>query len=66
MWQDLCGTGLVSTIDDLDTLEADERKVILDELAAKFADSGFNLGLAKNSSTSTHSSGLAMLVGRQP
>ncbi len=43
VWQDLCGTGLVSTIDDLDTLTADERKLILDELAAKFAASGFNL-----------------------
>ena len=43
VWQDLCGTGLVSTIDDLDTLTADERKVMLDELAQKFAASGFNL-----------------------
>jgi hypothetical protein len=43
VWQDLCGTGLVSTIDDLDTLSADERKLILDELANKFAASGFNL-----------------------
>jgi hypothetical protein len=34
---------LVSTIDDLDTVEADERKQILDELAAKFAASGYNL-----------------------
>jgi hypothetical protein len=43
VWQDLCGTGLVSTIDDLDTLTAEERKEILDELAGKFAASGFNL-----------------------
>lgn len=43
VWQDLCGTGLVSTIDDLDTLSPDERKVILGELAQKFAASGFNL-----------------------
>jgi hypothetical protein len=43
VWQDLCGNGLVSTIDDLDTLEAEERKLILDELASKFAASGFNL-----------------------
>jgi hypothetical protein len=43
VWQDLCGTGLVSTIDDLDTLGVEERKEILDELAVKFADSGFNL-----------------------
>ncbi len=43
VWQDLCGGGLVSTIDDLDTLETDERKLILDELAAKFAASGYNL-----------------------
>src|SRR5262245_4474134 len=43
VWQDLCGSGLVSTIDDLDTLDADERKLILDELATKFAAGGFNL-----------------------
>jgi hypothetical protein len=43
VWQDLCGTGLVSTIDDLDALEAEERKLILDELGAKFAANGFNL-----------------------
>ena len=43
VWQDLCGTGLVSTVDDLDTLEAEERKQILDELGAKFAANGFNL-----------------------
>jgi hypothetical protein len=43
IWQDLCGTGLVSTIDDLDNLEAAERAQILDELAAKFAASGFDL-----------------------
>jgi hypothetical protein len=43
VWQDLCGSGLVSTVDDLDTLEASERGLILDELAAKFAANGFNL-----------------------
>jgi hypothetical protein len=43
VWQDLCGTGLVSTIEDLDTISAEERKEILDELAAKFAASGFDL-----------------------
>jgi hypothetical protein len=43
VWQDLCGTGLVSTIDDLDTLDAAERRQILDDLAAKFADNGFDL-----------------------
>lgn len=43
VWQDLCGAGLVSTIDDLDTIEADERKLILDDLAAKFAANGFDL-----------------------
>src|SRR5205823_981560 len=43
VWQDLCGTGLVSTIDDLDTLEADERKLILDDLSAKFAANGFDV-----------------------
>jgi hypothetical protein len=43
VWQDLCGNGLVSTIDDLDTLDAEERKLILDELAAKFAANGFSL-----------------------
>jgi hypothetical protein len=43
VWQDLCGAGLVSSVDDLDTIKADERGLILDELAAKFAASGFNL-----------------------
>jgi hypothetical protein len=43
VWQDLCGTGLVSTVDDLDTVAAEERAIVLDELAAKFAASGFNL-----------------------
>jgi hypothetical protein len=43
VWQDLCGTGLVSLIDDLDQVEAEERKLILDELAVKFAANGFNL-----------------------
>jgi hypothetical protein len=43
VWQDLCGTGLVSKIDDLDTIDTDERKQILDELAAKFAANGYNL-----------------------
>ncbi|HEY7314177.1 MAG TPA: DUF1549 domain-containing protein [Gemmataceae bacterium] len=43
VWQDLCGSGLVSTIDDLDTLEDAERKQILDELAAKFAAHDFDL-----------------------
>jgi hypothetical protein len=43
VWQDLCGSGLVSTVDDLDTLDAKERAEILDELAAKFAANGFKL-----------------------
>jgi hypothetical protein len=43
VWQDLCGSGLVSTIDDLDTLEAAERGQVLDELAAKFAANAFDL-----------------------
>jgi hypothetical protein len=43
VWQDLCGTGLVSTVDDLDTLNAEERAQILDDLAARFAANGYNL-----------------------
>ena len=43
VWQDLCGTGLVSTVDDLDTLAPEERGQILGELADKFAAGGFNL-----------------------
>jgi hypothetical protein len=43
VWQDLLGAGLVTTVDDLDTVTAQERGLILDELAAKFAASGFNL-----------------------
>jgi hypothetical protein len=43
VWQDLLGAGLVSTVDDLDTIAAQERGLILDELAAKFAANGFNV-----------------------
>jgi hypothetical protein len=43
VWQDLCGSGLVSSVDDLDQVGEDERKQVLDELAAKFAANGFNL-----------------------
>jgi hypothetical protein len=43
IWQDLCGGGLVSTIDDLDTLAAAEREQLLDDFAAKFAAHGFDL-----------------------
>ncbi len=42
VWQDLCGSGLAST-NDLDLLDEEERKLMLDELAAKFAANGFNL-----------------------
>ena len=43
VWQDLCGTSLVSKLDDLDTLTPEERKEILDGLAGKFAAGGFDL-----------------------
>jgi hypothetical protein len=43
VWRDLCGNGLVSSVDDLDSVDPEERKLILDELAAKFAASGFNM-----------------------
>jgi hypothetical protein len=43
VWQDLCGVGLVSSVDDLDGVDPAERRLVLDELAAKFAASGFNL-----------------------
>jgi hypothetical protein len=43
VWQDLCGSGLVSTVDDLDTLEDAERAQILDDLAVKFAANNFDL-----------------------
>jgi hypothetical protein len=43
VWRDMCGSGLVSAVDDLDSVDADERNWILDELAAKFAKSGFNM-----------------------
>ncbi len=42
VWQDLCGSGLAST-NDLDLLDEEERKLMLDQLAAKFAANGFNL-----------------------
>jgi hypothetical protein len=43
VWRDMCGSGVVSTVDDLDAVEPAERKLILDELAEKFAASGFNI-----------------------
>jgi hypothetical protein len=41
-WQYLCGRGLVGSVDDLDQVSDEERKV-LDELAKLFIDSGYDV-----------------------
>lgn len=41
-WQYLCGRGLAGSVDDLDRVSPEERKV-LDELAGLFVKSGFDL-----------------------
>ena len=71
VWQDLCGVGLVSTIDDLDTLSDAERKEILDELSVKFAESGFNLrwlieGICLSRAYQMASAGNETNPGRRP
>lgn len=41
-WQYLCGRGLAGSVDDLDRVSKEERK-ILDDLAKLFVDSGYDL-----------------------
>ncbi len=43
IWQHLCGSGLTDSVDDLDQASEEEREVILDELAKKYAKSGFDM-----------------------
>jgi hypothetical protein len=43
IWQQLCGKGLTSSVDDLDQATEEERQVVLDDLASRFADQGFNV-----------------------
>jgi hypothetical protein len=54
VWQQLCGRGLTASVDEIDTASAAERAVILDDLADKFAEHGFDMkwligGIAKSS-----------------
>ena len=42
-WQQLVGRGLVTPVEDLDLAGAEERAALLDKLAAKFAESGYDL-----------------------
>lgn len=42
IWQYLCGRGLAGSVDDLDQVTPEERK-ILDELARLFVDSGYDV-----------------------
>ena len=42
VWQYLCGRGLAGSVDDLDQVTAEERK-ILDELAKLFVESGYDV-----------------------
>jgi hypothetical protein len=43
VWQHLCGRGIVADVDNLDLATPEQRGNMLDELAGKFADSGFDL-----------------------
>lgn len=43
VWQHLMGRGLVADVDNLDLASEAERGVLLDELAARFTDSGYDL-----------------------
>lgn len=43
VWQQLCGRGLTDSVDDLDQATNADRAILLDDLAQKFAESGFDL-----------------------
>jgi hypothetical protein len=43
IWRQLCGRGLTQSVDDLDAATPNERAVVLDDLARKFADEKFDL-----------------------
>lgn len=43
VWQQLCGRGMVSHVDDLDLVPAAERSLVLDDLGRRFAEGGFDL-----------------------
>ncbi|OWK43030.1 DUF1549 domain-containing protein [Fimbriiglobus ruber] len=71
VWQDLCGAGLVSSVDDLDTVEAAERGQVLDGLTAKFVASGFDMrwlieGICLSKAYQLASSGSESSPGRRP
>ena len=42
IWQHLCGRGLTDSVDDLDQASEEERAIVIDELAAKFAEIDFD------------------------
>jgi hypothetical protein len=43
VWQQLCGHGLTDSVDDLDLAPPGERAMVLDELAERFEEHGFDL-----------------------
>ena len=43
IWEHLCGGGLTDSVDDLDQATEEEREVMLDELAKRFASNGFDI-----------------------
>jgi|GEM_PF-1247517 len=43
IWEHLCGGGLTASVDDLDQATEEERAILLDELAERFASGGFNV-----------------------
>ena len=43
IWQHLCGQGLTESVDDLDQATPQDREIVLDGLARKFAELGFDI-----------------------
>ncbi|MCA9056159.1 MAG: DUF1553 domain-containing protein, partial [Planctomycetaceae bacterium] len=43
VWQQLLGRGLVSSVDDLDLATPEERELVLDDLAKRFASAGYDM-----------------------
>lgn len=43
VWQQLCGTGLTDSVEDLDQAGEQERGLVLDKLAGRFAEDGYRL-----------------------
>ena len=74
VWRQLCGRGLTQSVDDLDAATENERAVVLDELAKRFAGAGFDVtwlvgGICKSRAYQFEASGSpesSELVGVRP